>query len=351
VCAAALSPPLSCLCAPPGRLIDFPFDTIKTRLQTATIGSLQARLAERAGSAAAAAGASAASAAQALEGPLQCLKNTLAKEGFRGLYRGCLTPCMGAALEDSISFSVYHAVGRQVVTPGVVAPGQTLRPSDLTLSQVFLAGSCAGMSTSFLLTPLELIKCRMQIDRVSMVEAAGSSSSSSASTASSSSAAAAAAAAPAGPRYSGPWDCFVKSVRSEGVAVLYRGHTGTFLREGLGTGCWFATYEYFVRALAPGVDRDHLPAPVVLASGAVAGMMLNVIPYPLDTAKSVLQTLQLPAGSSKPLGIVDAMKLIVEVEGVAGLYRGISPALIRAVPANAAVFMAYETLSKALRNY
>jgi hypothetical protein len=321
-----------------GRLIDFPFDTIKTRLQTASLEALQARLAARAQSAVTGAAVSPTPLFTRTESPLQCLQNTLKREGLRGLYRGCVTPCMGAAIEDSISFSVYHYVSSVIgaQTPGEKR-GARARPDHLTIPQVFLAGSCGGMTTSFMLTPLELIKCRLQVDRVESGGAAGARA----------------------PKYKSTLDCFLRSVREEGFRVLYRGHSATFIREGLGTGCWFATYESGLRAFAPGVPRDQLSTSTVLCSGALSGMVLNIVPYPFDTAKSVLQTLQGPslaggareAAAMAPRGLLDAFSLIVQTEGLVGLYRGITPALMRAVPANAAVFLMYESLHKLLKDW
>ena len=305
----------------PLSFLKVPFDTIKTRLQTASLDALQARLQARMlGGSIAASAASSAAALASMESPLQCLRNTVSREGFRGLYRGCITPCMGAAVEDSISFSVYHTLARLIGTPPPHRAGLPSRPEDLDLPRVFCAGSCGGMATSFLVTPLELIKCRLQIDRVSMGKGGAS------------------------PRYSGPLDCLLQSVRGEGLGVLYRGHSATFVREGLGTGVWFTTYELALRSMAPKCARDEVPTPIVLLAGALSGIMLNGVPYPFDTAKSVLQTLQAPQGEGAaqikpPRGLLDAFRLIIETEGVAGLYRGITPALLRAMPANAAVFL------------
>lgn len=322
-------------------MIDYPFDTIKTRLQTASL----ARIVGGGSGNGSVGGGTPATA----ESPLQCLRNTVAREGIRGLYRGCITPCMGAAFEDGISFGVYHAVARTVGSPPPHRAGAAARPEDLPIRLVFLSGACGGMCTSFISTPLELIKCRLQVDRVD--RGAGGVHG-------------------AAPRYKGPLHCLVSSVRAEGLGVLYRGHSATFLRESLGTACWFTTYETCVRALAPGTQRDAVPTAVVLASGAASGMVLNAVPYPFDTAKSVLQTLA-PAvpprgatagatagaagsgalGASRPRmgpprGLLDALRVIVAAEGVAGLYRGLTPALLRAIPTNAAVFLAYETLCK-----
>lgn len=334
-------PLIGSTCGILGRLIDFPFDTIKTRLQTASLDALQARLVARAQSAATGIVASPAPLFTRTESPLQCLQNTIKHEGLRGLYRGCMTPCMGAAIEDSISFSVYHWVSSIIgsrTQSGEKKAGRT-RPENLTIPQVFFAGSCGGMTTSFMLTPLELIKCRLQVDRVEAGANVGGRV----------------------PKYKSTLDCLLRSVREEGLRVLYRGHSATFIREGLGTGCWFATYETGLRTLAPGVPRDSLSTSTVLLSGALSGMVLNIVPYPFDTAKSVLQTLQGPsvaAGGARdaaaigvPRGLMDAFSLIVQTEGFVGLYRGITPALMRAVPANAAVFLMYESLHKLLKDW
>ena len=139
------------------------------------------------------------------------------------------------------------------------------------------------------------------------------------------------------------------SARDEGLRVFYRGHSATFLREALGTAAWFTAYEACLRTLSPRTRRDDVPTLTILLSGAFSGTVLNALPYPLDTAKSVMQTIAPGAGA--PRSLVGAMRLIVEVEGVAGLYRGLSPALLRAIPTNAAVFVMYETLSRALRDW
>ena len=325
-------PLIGSTCGVLGRLIDFPFDTIKTRLQTASLEALQARLVARTRGVVAGAPEVVAPLSRFLptESAFECLRNTVQKEGLRGLYRGCMTPCLGAAVEDSISFSVYHAVvGVLGASSHTRGPGSRARSEDLTLAQVFLAGSCGGMTTSFLLTPLELVKCRLQIDRVEASSGKGATA----------------------PRYRGSLDCLVQSVRSEGLRVLFRGHSATFAREGLGTGCWFATYELGLRTLAPGTPRNELSTSTVLVSGGISGVVTNIVPYPFDTAKSVLQTLQPGPSTPRGVGLLSVFKLIVETEGFMGLYRGITPALLRAIPSNAAVFLTYESLMRLLRNW
>lgn len=299
------------------------------------------------------------------------------------------------------------------------APDGTIhapRPEGLTLPQVFFCGGMSGVATSFLLTPVELIKCRLQIDKVEAPETNASLGKKTALSAETK------ASVPQ-PKYKGTIDCAVKSIRNEGVSVLYKGFSATLLREVFGTACWFTTYEYCVRKLAPNVkNRDDVPSWTVLTAGAISGVVLNFIPYPFDTIKSILQTFQVPVAPSSthpnstapappsstsapsssiqstgmagrsPAAAVAASsavysaapvaqrpfstlsqgnaqkagstarptpiqpnffqmaRLLVRTYGIRGLYAGLTPAILRAIPANAAIFFMYETLTRLLRD-
>ena len=48
-------------------------------------------------------------------------------------------------------------------------------------------------------------------------------------------------------RYRGPLDCIRQSVKAEGLKVLFRGHSGTLLREIPGTAGFFGAYEFAIR--------------------------------------------------------------------------------------------------------
>lgn len=66
-----------------GKVIEFPFDTVKVRLQSQPAGK------------------------QLYTGPLDCFRQSWARDGVRGLYRGVSAPLAGAAIEtSSLFFSV-----------------------------------------------------------------------------------------------------------------------------------------------------------------------------------------------------------------------------------------------------
>lgn len=71
-----------------GKYIEYPFDTVKVRLQ-----SQPATLPLR------------------YNGPLDCFKQSLQRDGFLGIYRGISAPLVGAAVETSTLFFSVRSPG------------------------------------------------------------------------------------------------------------------------------------------------------------------------------------------------------------------------------------------------
>lgn len=84
-------------------------------------------------------------------GAFDAVKQTIAAEGPRGLFKG-----MGAPLATVAAFNaVLFTVRGQMETIVRSHPG-----APLTVSQQFICGAGAGVAVSFLACPTELIKCR-----------------------------------------------------------------------------------------------------------------------------------------------------------------------------------------------
>jgi hypothetical protein len=179
-------------------------------------------------------------------GPWDCFKKTLRNEGTYGLYKGMSFPLFGTVLETATLFLSNGSMRRALVERGHLEPG-----ADLPIPLVFVSGAGAGFFVSFILTPLELVKCRMQVQ----IGSSGPSTH--------------------GRRlYRGPFDCLRRSIKHEGLSVLYRGHVATLLREIPGTGCWFTAYELCVRSMMlPGQTRKDLHPGVIVTAGALGGAL------------------------------------------------------------------------------
>ncbi|KAG6876385.1 hypothetical protein C0992_013137 [Termitomyces sp. T32_za158] len=289
------------------KVFEHPFDLTKVRLQSQVLD-----------------------ASARFSGPLDCLTQTWRHEGVRGLYRGLPAPIVGAMAENASLFLVYGELQNVIRT-------LSARPLsvDPTLPQLALAAAGAGMATSFLLTPIELVKCKMQVQML-VARPAG----------------AGAAALP------GPLAVLAGVVRDSGVRGLWLGHTGTLIRETGGTAAWFTTKEFVARLLLarrPAEQRRRPLEPWESAfSGACAGAMFNLALFPADTVKSAMQTQQeLRPTSAKDMLLPNAnpsfwgtAKEMYAKQGIRGLYAGCGITVARSIPSSAIIFVIYDSLCR-----
>ena len=101
----------------------------------------------------------------------------------------------------------------------------------------------------------------------------------------------------------------------------------------------FGAYEYLKRTLSADGTGRNLKFYEALFAGGMAGISNWLVSIPADVLKSRLQTA--PEGTY-PNGLRDVFKQLVRNEGHAALYKGIGPVMLRAFPANAAMFGGYE---------
>ena len=120
-------------------------------------------------------------------------------------------------LECAVLFVSYgqlkHVVG---VTDEEVNLGTT------PLWKLFMVGGGAGCTTAFVLTPVELVKCRLQIQ----AQQSASEAAASASTA-----------------YKGPIDVVRRTIAQDGIRGLWKGQMSCLAREVPGNMAWFGFYE------------------------------------------------------------------------------------------------------------
>ncbi len=256
-------------------------------------------------------GASASSSAGsvAFEGPLDCIAKTWKNDGFMGFYRGLSSPVIGAAFEAAVLFSSFGQMT-------FVLTGTKL-PENMSLPQVFFSGAASGFAVAHVLTPVELIKCKMQIQTKGWTGAV----------------------------YRGPLHCAVSIVKSQGPLALFHGYQSTVFREIPGNIAWFGAYETVIRALTPaGQKRDSLPPYYPAIAGALGGIGYWCSMFPIDTVKSRIQSGVASSGGS----FSSVFLKILSTEGLRGLYAGMGITLARALPSNALIFTVYEQVSQFL---
>ena len=256
-----------------GKLVEFPFDTIKVRLQTDNNGRFKSTL--------------------------DCIKYTYKNEGFfKGFYKGVGSPMFGAILENAVLFVSY---------------GQTykLLSNDFSdLQKIVISGGVAGSFASFVLTPVELVKCKLQVANLN--NSANNNT---------------------------VFNTISKTLKENGVKGLWKGQSSTFLRESLGGCVWFSTYELSKKYLKN--KNNESKQWHSLASGALAGIMFNFSIFPVDTVKSLVQI-------DHKTTISTAIKTILSQKGIHGFYNGLGITLIRAAPANAVIFYTFDMVNNYL---
>lgn len=88
-----------------------------------------------------------------------------------------------------------------------------------------------------------------------------------------------------------------------------------------------------------------MPIWCLMSSGAVGGVCNWLACYPLDVVKS---RVQLTSHKLQRGYIFSEMAAIVRENGLKALVRGLSPTLLRSIPAAGATFTAYELTKEAL---
>jgi len=243
-------------------------------------------------------------------GTFDCAKKTVVREGFKGLYKGMAAPLAGVTPMYAVCFLGFN-IGKQLQ--------QTTPNQQLTSIQLFKAGMLSGVFTTLIMAPGERIKCLLQI------QAAGTA---------------------AEVKYAGPVDCMKKLYKEGGIRSIYKGTAATLLRDVPASGMYFMTYEMLKKALTPaGKSSSDLSPLKTIFAGGMAGVFNWLVAIPPDVLKSRFQTA--PEGTY-PNGIRDVFRQLLKEEGIAALYKGTAPVMIRAFPANAACFLGYEIAMKFL---
>lgn len=177
------------------------------------------------------------------------------------------------------------------------------------------AGFVAGIASTLVAHPLDVIKTRLQVDRESPSQ------------------------------FGGSLRLVRRIVRNEGtVSALYRGLTPNLVGNSLSWAFYFVWYDrikYGIRSYR-GFDNGGLSYYDFFIASGTAGMLTAVATNPIW----VIKTRMLSTSSSHPgayTSILDGTRRLYQSEGLLGFYRGLVPSLF-GVSHGALQFMAYEQL-------
>lgn len=295
--------------------VGHPFDTIKVRLQTSSKSKFK--------------------------GPLDCVLQTVRKEGVRGLYKGATPPLVGWMFMDSLyverhrkllhqclqgtddndrlmgSLTVYRRLLRErIFAPklpsGLPDPNYKLPPFGHGI-----AGLGAGCTVSLIAAPVEHVKARLQVQY---------------------------SAKKSERPYSGPIDCTTKILKNYGVRGLFRGLLATMLFRSWFF-VWWSTYDIFSRLMR---EKTKMSTPAInFWAGGLSAQCFWLTSYPADVVKQRIMTDGL-GEDRKFRRWTDAAAAVGREAGWRGYWRGFVPCFLRAFPANACALVAFEAVMRVL---
>lgn len=231
----------------------------------------------------------------------------LQTDGWRGLFRGNFVNVIRVAPSKAIELFAYDTVNKHLSS-------KTDEERKLPIPASLIAGACAGVSSTLITYPLELVKTRLTIQRGV---------------------------------YDGLFDAFIKILREGGPGELYRGLAPSLI----GVIPYAATNYFAYDTLRKAYRKIFLDEKIgnieTLLIGSAAGAISSTATFPLEVARKQMQVGAV-SGRQVYKTVFHALTSIFEEQGIQGLYRGLGPSCVKLVPAAGISFMCYEALKRIL---
>lgn len=243
--------------------------------------------------------------------------------GMRSLYAGNGLNVIKVMPESAIKFGSYEAAKRVFAK----LEGHN-DPTKIQSWSKFVAGGIGGMISQFAVYPIDTLKFRMQCETVSgglhgnrLIIATAK-----------------------------------KMWRTGGIVAYYRGLPmgifGIFPYSAIDLG----TFEYLKRAVARRNaknrschEEDAQPGGFMTAAiGGFSGAIGASSVYPLNLLRTRLQSQGTVLHPRTYTGIVDVTRQTIKGEGVRGLFKGLTPNLLKVVPAVSITYVVYDKSKKML---
>ncbi|OBZ91769.1 putative mitochondrial carrier C29A3.11c [Choanephora cucurbitarum] len=323
-----------------GVISGYPFDSIKTRLQTQHYDSIGA-----------------------------CIKQTYKDEGIRGLFRGVVPPLVTVSIIKSISFSVYENTKAYCKAHHPVLFNQDTMLSTMSVST--FAGGVSGALIALLSCPFELVKVQKQLEFLLLQTSSISAGVTvmhirppnelprptivNKTTVG--------AGLPVKPIVCPPviiksapplahkdeklftstssWHSVREIIKKRGLFGLYSGFTLHLVRDTIGTGVYFGGYETTKYVLNGSQNASSAGPLTQFLAGGICGIMCWIVVFPLDLVKTLIQK-EILVKEPKYKSTIECVQDIYSRDRLAGFYRGITVTLIRAFPIHSLNFLVYE---------
>ena len=275
-------------------IVGHPFDTLKVRLQTQPTDK------------------------PVYSGLVDCFKKTIKWEGISGLYKGVQSPLVGQIFFRSNMFLAFGEAKRFFSQNG---------KRKMKIIEYYYCGSIAWGWGVIAECPIDLFKTQMQIQIIKVKSIPNYV-----------------------PEYSGIIDCFKKVIKANGIKGAYQGIVPHFLRNIGGGAVHLGTFEWLRLIFADkyNVPVSQLPISTTMFAGSVGGILFWLLFFPFDVLKSTIQGDSPFKEKRKYHGLVDAINKLNAEGGYKRFFRGLSPCMLRAIPANSVLLLTSSYLAEHL---
>ncbi|XP_043707416.1 mitochondrial phosphate carrier protein 3, mitochondrial-like [Telopea speciosissima] len=202
-----------------------------------------------------------------------------------------------------------NGVSKNFVIPAPSEPGKIELYSPAFYAAATVGGILSCGLTHMAVTPLDLVKCNMQIDPS---------------------------------KYKSISSGFGVLLKEQGVKGFFRGWVPTLLGYSMQGACKFGFYEFFKKYYSDIAGPEYAAkykTLIYLAGSASAEVIADVALCPMEAVKVRVQT---QPGFAR--GLSDGLPKFVRSEGYLGLYKGLVPLWGRQIPYTMMKFVSFETI-------
>ncbi|KAF3989281.1 hypothetical protein FT663_02828 [Candidozyma haemuli var. vulneris] len=225
--------------------------------------------------------------------------------------------------KDSISDAIVQPVADQLnkLTGSTPPPPEPVKKGIQLYSKEYyaactLGGIVACGPTHSAVTPLDVVKCRRQVDSA---------------------------------LYKSNIDGWKKILKTKGDSI-FTGVGATFIGYALQGAGKYGFYEYFKKSYSDAVGPENFAkykTPVFLAASASAEFLADIMLCPFETIKVKTQTTIPPYAKN----VGEGFSKIFKAEGFNGLYKGIGPLWARQIPYTMVKFSSFEKCVELIYQY
>ncbi|CAN1139516.1 Probable mitochondrial adenine nucleotide transporter BTL1 [Linum perenne] len=239
------------------------------------------------------------------------------KQGWQGLWAGNAINMLRIVPTQAIELGTFECVKRAVTTaqkkakqsetPRLQIGSFKLNFSLSCISPVAVAGAAAGIASTLVCHPLEVLKDRLTVSP---------------------------------DLYPNLTVAMSRIYKDGGMGAFYSGLKPTLIGMLPYSTCYYFMYDTAKTKYCKSKNKKSLSRPEMLGLGALAGLTASTISFPLEVARK-----RLMVGALKgqcPANMAAALAEVIREEGLLGMYRGWGASCLKVMPNSGITWVFYE---------